>query len=222
MHVLACSMHACRPKQIMTSYSIKIKSDYDQYVKNHLRRERNLGRDLGEPLRKLQSGIPCLDHIQNDPGRETSLREDSVIGTHTIAEWPIHASKSAFTEAHPSTVQTHVLSSIIISDTQYFSPRQVHHLCLVGAQWETLLPLSSSFEEWGREVAFPRSFSLRAGLEFKLTKSASSAYHLRLPHNFQITIKTHSQLSTFKSALGKTQVTSTKQVLWRGSAYLAQ
>ena len=63
MHVLACSMHACRPKQIMTSYSIKIKSDYDQYAKNHLGRERNLGRDLGEPLRKLQSGIPCLDHI---------------------------------------------------------------------------------------------------------------------------------------------------------------
>ena len=78
----------------MTSYSIKIKSDYDQYAKNHLGRERNLGRDLGEPLRKLQSGIPCLDHIQNDPGRETSLREDSVIGTHTIAEWPIHANKS--------------------------------------------------------------------------------------------------------------------------------
>ena len=52
----------------MTSYSIKIKSDYDQYAKNHLGRERNLGRDLGEPLRKLQSGIPCLDHIQTTQG----------------------------------------------------------------------------------------------------------------------------------------------------------
>lgn len=56
--------------------------------KSHLGRERNLGRDLGEPLRKLQRGDPCLDHIQNDPGREAPLHKDSVIAPKQLLNDP--------------------------------------------------------------------------------------------------------------------------------------
>ena len=90
MHVLAC-MHAGpnRPWPLILS---KSNLTVINMQKLHGQGEESRKRFRRTP-EKAQSVVPCLDHIQNDPGREAPLHENSYC-TQAIAEWPIHASES--------------------------------------------------------------------------------------------------------------------------------
>lgn len=129
----------------------------------------NLGTELGYLLRKFQSGLHCLDHIQNDPGREVPLHLDSVICTHASVVWPIQANESVI----PGHLRRHTQAQCKPTSFQVFllvipsaPPRAPPRSTLIGAQCggTTAIVLIWGMESWN---SFPKviQFVSKAGVQ---------------------------------------------------------
>ena len=92
MHVLSCSMHAYRPKQIMTSYSIKIKSVIN------MQKSPGQGEESRKRFRRTPEKAPAWRSLLGPhpkwPREGSAPSWGLCYFTQAIAEWPIQASES--------------------------------------------------------------------------------------------------------------------------------
>ena len=151
----------------MSSYFIQIKSDYHQCARITWRESRNRIRITPEKVPKWSSLLGSHAEWPRE-GSSPSFRFRYLYPRNrrmtNTCKWVCDS--RAFTEAHPSAVQTHVLPSIFISDTECPPPRALSHSTLIGAQCggTTTISIIWGMESWN---SFPKviQFVSKAGIQ---------------------------------------------------------